>query len=326
MNQLYPLKFKPVFKEKIWGGNRIKEVFNLDYSPLPNCGEAWLVSGIDDSPSIVSNGFLADNELNELVEVYMAELVGEKVYYRFKNRFPILIKLIDSNEWLSVQVHPDDELAKKLNIENGKTEMWYINHAEAGANIVCGFNRELTKQIYKQYLEKGRIKDILNYIEVQNDDVIFIPSGKVHATGPGILLTEIQQTSDTTYRIYDWDRVNTEQQSRELHTEQALEALNFKLEFKHKSSFIKQMNRSVNLASCPYFTTNILQIDKKLECDYNIFDSFVIFIGQKGNVTIEYEEGIETLKPGETVLIPAAIPNLNLIPDNIAELLEVYIE
>ncbi len=325
MNELYPFKFKPVFKEKIWGGNRIKSVFNLDYTPLKNCGEAWLVSGVDESPSVVSNGFLAGNELNELIEVYMTELVGEKVYLMFKNKFPVLIKLIDTNEWLSVQVHPDDEIAKKHNIENGKTEMWYINYAEKDAGIVCGFNRELTKETYKQYFNKGRIKEIINHIPVRADDVIFIPSGRVHATGPGILLTEIQQTSDVTYRIFDWERVDSKGHFRVLHTEQALDALDFKLELDYKTPFRKQLNRSVNLAACPYFTTNILQIDKKLECDFDIYDSFVIFIGQKGNVIIEYDGGTESIHPGEAVLIPAVLTNLNLIPDGIAELLEVYI-
>ena len=185
MNDLYPLKFKPIFKEKIWGGNRIKEVFNLDYSPLENCGEAWLVSGVDENPSIVSNGFLADNELNELVEVYMTDLVGEKVYFQYKNRFPVLIKLIDANDWLSVQVHPDDKLAQKRGEESGKTEMWFINNAKENAEIVCGFNREIDKELYNKYLEKGRIKEILNYLKVKTDDVIFLPAGRVHATGPG---------------------------------------------------------------------------------------------------------------------------------------------
>jgi mannose-6-phosphate isomerase len=326
MNQLYPLKFKPLLKEKIWGGSRIKKYFNLDYSPLHNCGEAWLVSGVEDNPSVVSNGFLAENELNELVEVYMTDLVGEKVYYIYKNRFPVLIKLIDANEWLSVQVHPDDKLAKKRQGESGKTEMWYINKAEENAEIICGFNREMDKEKYNQYLQKGRLRDILNYVKVKDDDVIFIPSGRIHATGPGILLTEIQQTSDITYRIYDWDRLDAQGNSRELHTDDSLEALDFKLNYDFKTPFARQINKTVPLAACPYFTTNLLQIDSRFDRDYNIIDSFVIYIGQKGNASIEYEGGRETISAGEAVLIPASITNLSLIPEAEAELLEVYIE
>jgi mannose-6-phosphate isomerase len=326
MNELYPLKFKPVFKEKIWGGNRVKEVFNLNYSPLKNCGEAWLISGVDESPSIVSNGFLADNELNELVEVYMTELVGEKVYLKYHNRFPVLIKLIDANDWLSVQVHPDDNLAKKKGEESGKTEMWYVNKAEENAEIICGFNRELNKDSCNKYLEKGRIKDILNNVKVKTDDVIFLPAGRVHATGPGILLTEIQQTSDITYRIHDWDRIDAQGEFRELHLEDALESIDFSMYYDYKIHFRRELNKTTPLVNCPYFTTNLLQIDKKFERDYNIIDSFVIFIGQKGFVKIEYENGTESLSPGESILIPSSITNLSMIPDTTAELLEVYIE
>ena len=323
---LYPLKFKPIFKDKIWGGNRIKEMYGLDYSHLPNCGEAWLISGVEDNPSVVSNGFLVDNELNELVEVYMTDLVGEKLYEKYTNRFPILIKLIDANDWLSVQVHPDDKLALERNAESGKTEMWYINKAEKDAQIICGFNRELNKETYTKYLEKGRMKDIVNLVNVKDEDVIFIPAGRVHALGPGILLTEIQQTSDITYRIYDWERVDAGGNSRDLHIQEALDAIDFGVYLDYKTHFMKQVNKTVPLANCPYFTTNFLQFDQKFERDYNILDSFVILIGQKGNSVIEYDGGTETIAPGEAVLIPALITDLSLIPlDKESEILEVYI-
>ena len=326
MNELYPLKFKAVFKEKIWGGNRIRETFNLDYSPLPNCGEAWLISGVEGEQTVVSNGFLEGNELNELVEVYMTDLVGEKLYFQYKDKFPILIKLIDANDWLSVQVHPDDKLALKKHNTTGKTEMWYINKAEQNAQIICGFNREMDKAQFGNYLEKGRIKEIINLVQVKEDDVLYIPAGRVHALGPGILLTEIQQTSDITYRIYDWDRFDAKDNPRDLHIADAAEAIDFTMHYDYKTPFRRQPNKTVPLATSPYFTTNLLQINKKFERDYNIIDSFVIYVGQKGKVTIEYEKGTETFAPGEAVLIPSSITNLSLIPENEADILEIYIE
>jgi len=152
MNELYPLKFKAIYKDKIWGGEKIKTVLGKDFDPLPNCGEVWVVSGVEGNQTIVENGFLAENELNELVEVYMDELVGEKVFEEHGEEFPLLIKFIDAKDWLSIQVHPDDELAAKRKIGNGKTEMWYIMGADKGSQLISGFSKKVNQNVYLDHL------------------------------------------------------------------------------------------------------------------------------------------------------------------------------
>ena len=203
MSGLYPLKFTPVFHEKIWGGNRLKTALHKDYGDLPNCGESWEISGVEGHISVVSDGFLAGNTLQELMEVYMGDLVGDKVYQKFGIEFPLLIKFIDAEQDLSVQVHPGDELAKKRHNAYGKTEMWYVVDADPGALINSGFNQELNREIYLDHMNRGKLADILCYEEVSAGDVFFIPAGRVHAIGKGILVAEIQQTSDITCRIFD---------------------------------------------------------------------------------------------------------------------------
>lgn len=326
MNTLYPLKFRPVFKDKIWGGDKIKKMFGKDFSPLPNCGESWELSGVEGNISVVENGFLAENNLEELIEVYLGDLVGEKVYEKFGLQFPVLVKIIDSREWLSIQVHPDDDLAMKRYKTNGKSEMWYVLQADKNAQLISGFNREIDKKIYLENFNNGTLKEILNVEKVKEGDVFYIPAGRIHALGPGVCLAEIQQTSDTTYRIYDWDRVDENGQSRELHVEQALAAIDFRHydDYKKDGTFI--INQSTNLVKSPYFITNIIAIDKPLVRDYHSLDSFVIYLCTEGKLTIEYDQGTETVKKGETVLIPAEMNDIKLIPDNTAKMLEVFIE
>ncbi len=326
MKQLYPLKFSPIYKEKIWGGNKIKTILNKDFSPFSNCGEMWLISGVEGSQTIVENGFLAHNKLNELVEVYMSELVGDKVYKKFGNEFPILVKVIDANDYLSIQVHPDDELARKRHNSFGKSEMWYIMQAEKKAKLISGFNCKLDKEKYLEHFNNKTLKDILNFEQAKSEDVFFIPSGRVHALCPGLLLTEIQQTSDVTYRIYDWDRVDDKGNSRELHTDLALDALDFKLYDDYKTIYKHKINERVNLVKCPYFTTNILHFDAKFEADYSSLDSFVIYVCQQGSFVLDYFNGKINVNKGEAVLIPAEIENLYLIPKGESTILESYVE
>jgi len=195
MNELYPLQFTPVFKDKIWGGQKIRTVLNRDFSPLPNCGEVWVLSGVEGNQTEVSERFLAGNDLNELVEVYMGDLVGDKIFKKFGNEFPILLKFIDANDWLSIQVHPDDELALQRHGSLGKTEMWYIMDAEKESELISGFAGKLDKDSYQKHLEEKTLKSVMNFEKVARGDVYYIPAGRVHALGPGILLAEIQQTS-----------------------------------------------------------------------------------------------------------------------------------
>lgn len=322
---LYPLKFKPVFKDKIWGGSKIKTSLGLDFSPLPNCGEVWALSGVENCQTIISNGFLEGNELNEILEIYMDELVGEKVYERYANEFPILVKFIDANDWLSIQVHPDDALAARRNIGSGKTEMWYILDADRGAELITGFNRKMDSAAYLEFLAQKRLKEALNFEKVQKGDVFFIPSGRVHALGPGILLAEIQQTSDTTYRIYDWDRVDGEGKSRELHTDLALEAINFNPVDSYRTNYEHVANKPATLVDCPFFTTNLLEIDRETLKDYSALDSFVIYICVEGKAEIWAGENRVSLTTGEVILLPAMLEEITLRPDPHIKILEVYI-
>ncbi|RLD89831.1 MAG: mannose-6-phosphate isomerase [Bacteroidetes bacterium] len=325
MNQLYPLKFTPVFKDKIWGGQKIKTSLGIDYGNLPNCGEAWMVSGVEGNPTLVSNGFLAGNELNELVEIYMGDLVGDKVYDEYGIEFPLLIKFIDANDWLSIQVHPDDELAAKRKIGRGKTEMWYILEADEEAQLIAGFNQKMNKEKYLNHLEDKTLKEILNFEPVKKGDVFYIPSGRVHALGPGILLTEIQQTSDTTYRIYDWDRIDAAGLQRELHTEEALDAIDFEFHKKYRTDYTPVINKTVPVVKSPYFVTGLITLKNPLKKDYEELDSFVIYILLEGSLTVKWEHGEIQMKKGETVVIPNALDTLELIPTGLVKLLEVYI-
>jgi mannose-6-phosphate isomerase len=326
MNQLYPLKFRPVFKEKIWGGQKIRTTLGMDFSPLPNCGEAWVLSGVPGSETEVINGFLKGNLLNDLLEVYMDDLIGEDLFYKYAREFPILVKFIDSNDYLSIQVHPDDALAAKRNIGNGKTEMWYILDAEPGSELITGFNRQVNQAIYLEHLNTNKLKEILNVENVKKDDVFYIPSGRIHALGPGILLAEIQQTSDTTYRIYDWDRVDENGKSRELHTELAIDAIDFKPVNNFRTEYRKIKDQIQNLVDTPFFTTNILDFDEVVKKDYSLLDSFVIYICVEGSAMIHYDDQQETLIKGETILIPAVMDRLVLEPLQPSKVLEVFIQ
>ncbi len=324
MNTLYPIKFQPVFKDKIWGGHKIKDVLGMDYGKLPNCGEAWVVSGVDGNPTLVKNGFLVGNELNELVSVYMGDLVGDDVYEKFGDEFPLLIKYIDANDWLSIQVHPDDALAAKRKIGRGKTEMWYIIEAEKESELISGFSKKVNKEIYQKYLDESRLKEILNFEKVRKGDVFFIPAGRVHSLGPGILLAEIQQTSDTTYRIYDWDRIDTSGMKRELHTIEALDAIDFEVADDYKTRYKPEKNKTVPLIHCPQFTTNLLEYDRPVSKDLEELDSFVIYMGVEGKSVLKWEDGEEKIALGDAVVIPNILHNIELKPEGKAKLLEIY--
>lgn len=326
MEGLYPLKFTPIYKDKIWGGNKIKSVLNKDFGSLPNCGESWELSGVEGNVSVVSNGYLAGNSLEELIEVYMGDLVGDNIYETYGTEFPLLIKFIDANDDLSIQVHPDDEMAAERHNSYGKTEMWYVMQADKGAKLQSGFNQPVDQEKYLEKLEKVELTDILNFEEVTAGDVFFIPAGRVHAIGKGILLAEIQQTSDITYRIYDYDRRDDKGNTRELHTDLALDAIDYTLFPEYKSNYEVKANESVELASCQYFTTNVLELTEVVDKDYNKLDSFVIYICMEGELVVETEAGTELVQMGETILIPASIENVHLKPITAsAKLLEVYI-
>lgn len=324
MSILYPIKFKPIFKDKVWGGQKIRSVLGQDYGDLPNCGEVWVLSGVDEEQTPISNGFLEGNDLNELVEIYMGELVGDKVYQKFGNEFPILVKFISTNDWLSIQVHPGDELAAKRHGNLGKTEMWYILDAEKDAELISGFSKKVDKSSYKDHLENKTLKSIMNFEKVDRGDVFFIPAGRVHALGPGILLTEIQQTSDLTYRIYDWDRIDKAGIVRELHTDLALDALDFTLHEKYKTEYQEKPNETTAVVESPYFTTNMIPLTQSLRKDYSELDSFVIYVCTEGSYKLVAEGQDYSSRMGEAMLIPASLNKVEIHPDGNCKIMEVY--
>lgn len=325
MNELYPLKFRPVFDDRMWGGEKIRTHLGLDFSPKVRCAEAWMLSGYEGRQTTVSNGFLEGNEINELVEVYMDDLVGGKVFENTGDTFPLLIKFIDSREWLSIQVHPDDELAAKRGLPNGKTEMWYVIDADEKAQLISGFSRKVSQKQYLEHLQRKTLPEILNFEKVAAGDVFFMPAGRIHALGPGILLTEIQQTSDATYRIYDWDRLDLNGQGRELHTEQALAAIDFNHHPEYKTNYRPKQDETVNLANCPYFTTNLIELAQPLRKDYGEIDSFVVYICMDGGMKIRCGESTIGVVKGEVVLIPAMFDAVEIYPERKVQFLEVYI-
>jgi mannose-6-phosphate isomerase len=326
---LYPIKFKPRIKERIWGGSTILKKRSKAATRLPKdkpYGESWDLSSVKGDISVVSNGFLKGNNLSEIIEVYMGELVGEQHFERFGLEFPLLIKYLDCNDKLSVQVHPDDTLAEERHNSYGKTEAWYVADCKPGAAIYLGFkNLNTTREEYLEAVAQSRLAELLNRIEVKPGDIFYIPAGTVHALGAGIEVVEVQQTSDITYRIYDWDRVDAEGKSRELHTALAVDAIDFEADadLLHKHYDLRK-GGGVKVIDTPFFTMSLLDIDGAKQLDYSSLDSFVIYIALSGNVTINADGNTETLAEGELVLIPAECCDVEI--EGEGRLMEVYIK
>lgn len=321
---LYPLKFKPRFKERIWGGDALAARMGKKLPEGKKIGESWELSGVQNDISVVSNGKLKGNNLEELIEVYMGELVGEKVYEKFGVEFPLLIKLIDAQDVLSIQVHPDDELARERHNSYGKTEMWYVVDNEPGSFLYVGFKNKVSREQYLQAVANGTLPELLSQWEVKPGDAYFIPAGTIHAIGKGLLIAEIQQTSDVTYRVDDWGRVDDNGNPRQLHTDLAVDAIDFGDPKDLNVTAQPIVNESVNIAESQYFTTNEIALEGLMHRNYEALDSFVIYMCLDGSLTVGYEGGEETLEKGETMLIPAELENVALNGE--ARLLEVYIK
>lgn len=317
------LKFKPLLKQTIWGGNKIIPFKKLSES-LDNVGESWEISGVKDNETIVADGPMEGKSLNAVVEEMGAKLVGRDNYKRFGNEFPLLIKFIDARDDLSIQVHPTDEIAVRQGRERGKTEMWYLMDSDPGAKLYSGLKSEITPDQYKDMVENDTICDALAQYEVKADDVFFLPAGRIHAIGTGCFLAEIQQTSDVTWRIYDFKRKDKNGNYRELHTKQAAEAIDYHVEKDYRTEYRPEKNQGVNLVNCPYFNTAVYDLDEPMTLDYSELDSFVILIGLKGEGTITDAEGNTTsLKAGETVLIPAEETEVKVVGS--VKFLETYV-
>ena len=319
------LKFDPILKNKIWGGDKLSVLLGKK-SDRNDIGESWEISDVENDTSIVSNGDLKGLDLKELISNFKGDLVGKKIYNHFGEKFPLLIKFIDAKEALSIQLHPHDELAKKRHNSFGKTEMWYVMQADYEANLIVGFKKNVTKEEYIHHLENKSLTKILNIDQVKAGDVYFIPTGRVHAIGAGVLLAEIQQTSDITYRVYDWDRQDMEGNYRDLHTEEAIDAIDYSSKSSYKTNYTKIQNESTQIISCPYFTTNVIPINGQISVDHSEKDSFVIYICVKGKAIFSYKNHREELKIGETLLVPAIIKKVVIESIDDTEILEVYIQ
>ena len=320
---LYPLKFKPILKERLWGGTKLKDVLG---KPIESdiTGESWELSGVDGDISEVSEGPLKGISLTELIQKEGKHLLGESVVNRFGLDFPILIKFIDAKKDLSIQLHPNDDLAKERHNSFGKTEMWYIMDADPGAKLIVGFNRTVAKEEYVESLENDTLLELMNYEEVQEGDTFFINTGKIHAIGAGVMLAEIQQTSDITYRVFDFNRKDKNGNLRELHTELALDAMDYEKRDDFKVAYPNHVNSHNSMVDSPYFKTDYLNIDQNLEVDLSARDSFTIYMCVGGGAKIINSEGSAVLKRGETVLVPAASDSIRIETDK-ATLLEVSI-
>ncbi|GIM51692.1 mannose-6-phosphate isomerase [Capnocytophaga cynodegmi] len=318
---MYPIKFNPILKERLWGGTKLKTLFN---KPIETdiTGESWEVSAVKGDISVVANGKFAGKSLQELIDLYPNELLGKHVYEKFGADFPILIKFIDAREDLSIQVHPNDELAKKRHNSFGKTEMWYVMQADEGAELIVGFNKDVTKEEYQQHLDNGTLTDIMNYEKVSEGDTFFINTGKVHAIGGGIIIAEIQQTSDITYRVYDFNRRDKNGNLRELHTEQALDAIDYQKKDDFKVNYSKSENATNTMVNCPYFITNYLNLTQNFEKEIGSEDSFHIYMCVKGGGTLSDGKTELSVKQGETILFPASCQKL-YVNTTAIELLEV---
>lgn len=320
---MYPFKFHPILKERLWGGTKLKEVLGKSIES-DITGESWELSAVSGDVSVVANGELSGTTLQELIDSQPENLLGKNVFERFGNNFPILIKFIDAKQDLSIQLHPNDELAKKRHYSFGKTEMWYVMDADENANLIVGFDKDVTKVEYAKSLENDTLLELLNYEQVKEGDTFFINTGKIHAIGAGVLLAEIQQTSDITYRVFDFNRRDKNGNLRELHTELALDAIDYTKKNDFKVDYSNTQDVINPMVDCPYFTTNYLELAKDSIQDISERDSFTIYMCVGGSATITNDFGSVAIRKGETVLVPAMSKMISIRTEN-TKLLEVTI-
>jgi mannose-6-phosphate isomerase len=305
----YPLTFEPILKERIWGGTKLKTYLNKPISSEIT-GESWEISTVPNDVSVVSNGDLKGKNINELITLAPNEFLGKSVVERFGNQFPLLFKFIDAKEDLSIQLHPNDELAMKRHNSFGKTEMWYVMQADENSRLVVGFKEDSNKEEYLNHLENKSIVSLLNEMPVKKGDVFFLETGTIHAIGAGVVIAEIQQTSDITYRIYDWDRVDANGKSRELHTELALDAINYS-KTTSKIEYPVLENQSNEIVDCPYFKTNVIPLQGNYSWEKKQ-EAFTVLMCTEGQFEFVYEGEFFIIKAGNTILLPASIAAIEI--------------
>ena len=317
-------KFHPIYKKTIWGGHKIAPLCGLDDSD--SIGECWRLSGVDGSISTVLEGPDEGLSICDLISRDGVSLLGKLNYRKFGDTFPLLVKLIDADDYLSVQVHPDDEMALSLGKERGKTEMWYVLPSTPGAELSLGFNRDVEPDEFLDIVQEGRISEILNTTAISEGDVFLIPAGTIHTIGKGCFLLEVQQTSDDTSRVYDYGRKDAFGNGRELHLEMACRALNFNQSSGTPVEYTDYHDIPVNVVKTPYFSTNVMTLDMPILRDYSECDSFVIIIAARGKAHLVAPSGETDLSMGELALVPASADNISIIPDGEFTALEVYIK
>ena len=323
---LYPMGFGPILKQMIWGGNRILFYKGLVLN-MSKIGESWELSGVPGNESVVSNGAFAGRTITELIKEYGAELLGRHVYETYGENFPLLIKFIDARDDLSIQVHPDDTMAKSVHGQPfGKTEMWYVVSADKDAHLMSGLSVEITPEEYVSRVENNTITDVLCDYKVQSGDVFFLPAGRIHSIGKGCFIAEIQQTSDLTYRIYDFGRLGLDGNPRELHTELAKDAIDYSVSEDYRTAYTAVQNEETQLVECEYFKTNLLDLTEPLSVDVKSKDSFMIVICLEGKgILKDSQENSITLKQGETILVPASTENVTFIPESKMKILTSWV-
>ena len=322
---MYPYLFQPILKEIIWGGTDIRPFKGMTPTQ-EKIGESWELSHVDGDFSVVTYGADKGKTIDELIREYGESLLGSEVMKRFGTRFPLLIKFIDARDDLSIQVHPDDALAEKRHHSFGKTEMWYVIKATPDAALYCGFSQPIDADEYVRRVEDNSIMEVLKRYNVTAGDVFFLPAGRVHAIGAGCFIAEIQQTSNITYRIYDYNRKGADGKGRELHTELAKDAIDYTFQNDYQTHYTSQPGAAVELVQCPYFTTRLLETETPMMRDYATLDSFVVYICMAGSVELRDDNGNElTVSQGQTVLFPATTQSVTLKPAPQAKLLETYI-
>jgi len=326
---MYPLKFENILKEVLWGGEKISAFKGMN--PLRHSiGESWEISTVPNYVSIVSNGAWKGSPLTEVIEKHKEKITGKKIYQKYKNELPLLFKFLDTKDHCSVQVHPNDELAQKRHACNGKTEVWYIVDAASDATLISGFSTSISVEEYRKRIEQNTLEEVLMSHSAKAGDVFFIPAGRIHAVGKGLLLVEIQQSSDITYRVYDYGRKDKNGTVRELHVEEAIEALDFSVlpenELKMETSGIH--SESIELADCEFFHVHLLTIKENATKDYRHLDSFVAYMCIQGSCELITGSNEKTLlKQGESVLIPACMGAFEILPvsDAGVKLIESYL-
>ena len=325
---LYPLLFEPNLHSVVWGGNQLRPYKGLEPSDEP-IGESWEVSAVPSSTSIISNGAYKGKDLISVINEQSEAILGKTVNEKYDGKLPLLVKFIDAKRDLSIQVHPNDEMAMREHGKMGKTEMWYVIKADEGAHLYAGFKEEITPQEYQQRIADGSITEVLADHQVKTGDVFYLPAGRVHAICGGILLAEVQQSSDVTYRIYDYNRPGMDGKPRELHTELAAKALDYHVEEEYRTAYSESPNKAIQIIDTPYFDVRVLEISKSFHRNMKKYDSFIITMCIEGDCKIHVRStGEETLlKQGNSTLIPAAIADYDIIPQQgTTRILDAFID